>query len=162
MLLLILLSTLSAQAAWNLDHKPPLALLLSDQDDGRLLQALFQIAEQDTQEAFPLIYAMEPGPLEPKYGPRLLANHIVPKAPVPELLLISTLGRLEPNNFLLAFVRRCLSEGGNVWLVGDNPPDALLDLDLAPGVVIQFVPPSALAQKLTTYFQKHDPIMQNQ
>lgn len=126
----------------DLDHKmgipvKNISLVLSQDDDERVLRDLMFYWESLPTCPFPKIIAMEPGPIDLIHGMRVLANEIPPRLTVPDLLIISSMGDLRISDPFLAFVRRCLQEKVTIWVVGDHFPEVLAELPLTPGQRIE-------------------------
>lgn len=126
-----------------------LSVVLATSDSETLLAVVFDFWRK-LEGQFPIIVAMEPGPLDLIAGLRLLPNEVVPKLSLPHLLLISNLGQLQFKDSFLAFVRRCLSEGIPVWVVGAFSVE-LLEVGLEPGWQIQRVPLNKLGEELQAW-----------
>ncbi|MDJ0840733.1 MAG: hypothetical protein QNK37_29750 [Acidobacteriota bacterium] len=151
--LLILLSPVFIIQGQDTDHQndpqpPEISLLLSPGDSESLIAVMETYRREAGLTSFPRVIALEPGPLEMANGLRLLANEISPRLTVPRLLLISTTGKLTLPNTFLAFLRRCLGEGADIWWVGDRTPPEILDFPLDPGRRMEIVHPDQLVNRL--------------
>ncbi len=128
---------------------PTLTLTLAPGDHPALLKAILTFSQAWNWELSPVIVAMEPGPLILKDGLKLLPNEIPPRLTVPNILIISTLGALNPDLQFIAFVRRVLSNGGSVWVVGDSFPEDLASMPLSPGQEIRLLQLHELDEQLS-------------
>ncbi len=132
------------------------SLVLAPGDAERIFHHVLDFHVHRPELPFPRLIAMEPGPLVLEQGLRLLPNEIPPGLSAPELLLVSASPDLKPSLMFLAFIRKCLALGGRVWIVGDRFPEALADLGLEPGSVIELVPVEGLKDRLAAAFPREN------
>lgn len=126
-----------------------ISLLMGPNDSTELFLTVANFWQANSQNlAFPKIITPAPGPIQTSSGLRLVANEFPPNWTLPDLLIISGYGEWKLTPAIQALVRRMINENKEIWVVGEQLPTQLIDLDLHRGFSIPLVKPARLATEL--------------
>lgn len=132
---------------------PQITLLMGPNDSTLLFLTVANFWQTHSpNSAFPTIITPLPGPIQTSSGLRLVANEFPPNWTLPDLLIISGYGEWALTLPIQALVRRMINEKKEIWVVGNQLPPQLIDLDLHQGFSIPLVTLDQLPRRLAHRF----------